>query len=98
MTSILVVEDEPRIASFLSKGLKSAGYAPILVGDGLTGLQLALHGDVGLVILDLGLPDMDGLEVLRRLREQGGTMPVIVLTARSSVDDTIAGLTGGADD
>ncbi|MDO5699631.1 MAG: response regulator transcription factor [Dermatophilus congolensis] len=98
MTGILIAEDEPRIASFVSKGLRSAGYATMTVGDGLSALQVALTADVDLVILDIGLPDMDGYEVLRRLRAQGSQVPVIVLTARTSVDDTIASLEGGADD
>lgn len=98
MTSILVVEDEPRIASFVSKGLKAAGFAPIVVDSGHAAVPVALHGDVGLVVLDIGLPDIDGFEVLRRIRAQGGTVPVIVLTARDSAEDTIAGLEGGADD
>lgn len=98
MTSILVVEDEPRIASFVSKGLKAAGYAPVVVDSGHAAVPIALHGDVGLVVLDIALPDIDGFEVLRRIRAQGGTVPVIVLTARDSAEDTIAGLEGGADD
>lgn len=98
MTGILVVEDEPRIASFIAKGLRSSGYAPVTVGDGRSALEVALAGDVDLVILDIGLPDMDGFEVLNRLRAQGSQVPVIVLTARTSVDDTIASLEGGADD
>lgn len=98
MTGILIAEDEPRIASFVAKGLRSAGYAPITVGDGVSALQVALAADIELMILDIGLPDMDGFEVLRRLRAQGSDVPVIVLTARTSVDDTIASLEGGADD
>lgn len=98
MTGILIVEDEPRIASFIAKGLRSSGYAPMTVGDGRSALEVALAGDVDLVILDIGLPDMDGFEVLDRLRAQGSQVPVIVLTARTSVDDTIASLEGGADD
>ncbi|MDO5629337.1 MAG: response regulator transcription factor [Mobilicoccus sp.] len=98
MTSILVVEDEPRIAAFVSKGLKAAGYSPIVVDTGAAAVPVALHGEVGLVVLDIGLPDMDGFEVLSRIRAQGGSVPVIVLTARDSAEDTIAGLEGGADD
>lgn len=98
MTGILIVEDEPRIASFIAKGLRSSGYAPITAGDGRSALDVALTGDVDLVILGIGLPDMDGFEVLARLRAQGSQVPVIVLTARTTVDDTIASLEGGADD
>lgn len=98
MTGILIAEDEPRISSFVAKGLKSAGYSPIIVTDGASALDMALGGDVELVILDIGLPVLDGFEVLERMRAQGSTIPVIVLTARTSVDDTISSLEGGADD
>ncbi|WP_203568162.1 response regulator transcription factor [Aestuariimicrobium ganziense] len=98
MSRILIAEDESRIASFIHKGLKNAGYSPVVVDDGFAALQLATHGEFDLMILDVGLPEMDGFEVLRRLRGQGGTIPVIMLTARSSAVDTIAGLEGGADD
>lgn len=98
MTGILVAEDEPRIASFIAKGLKAAGFVPITVSDGSSALHVALGADIQLIILDIGLPDMDGYEVLKRLRAQGSSVPVIVLTARTSVDDTIASLEGGADD
>lgn len=98
MAQILIVEDEAGIASFITKGLRSAGHQPTAVGTGNEGL---IHGQTGgydLMILDIGLPDIDGFEVLRRLRKTGSTMPVIILTARDSVDDTVAGLEGGADD
>lgn len=98
MTRILIVEDEPRIASFVSRGLESAGYATVLVEDGAEGLQRALQGDIDLVLLDIGLPTMDGLEVLRELRAQGSAVPVIMLTARSSTRDTVEGLDAGAND
>lgn len=98
MTSILVVEDEARIASFVAKGLKSAGYVPIVVGDGTSALHVVLAGGVDLVVLDIGLPDMTGFEVLERMRASGSSIPVIVLTARDSVGDTVAGLEGGAND
>jgi DNA-binding response OmpR family regulator len=95
---ILVVEDEARIASFVAKGLKSNGFTPTVVGDGITGLDYAVTGEFDLVILDIGLPGMDGFEVLRRMRRSGTAVPVIILTARTSTDDTVAGLEGGADD
>jgi len=98
VAQILIAEDEPGISSFISKGLKSAGYAPTAVTTGNAALQLAIAGDFQLLLLDIGLPDMDGFEVLRRLRASGVTIPVIILTARSSVTDTVAGLEGGADD
>ncbi len=98
MTQILIVEDEPGISSFIAKGLKAAGYASTAVTTGEAALTLAVAGDFQLMVLDIGLPDIDGFSVLRRLRATGSTMPVIILTARSSVDDTVAGLEGGADD
>ncbi|MCW3158644.1 response regulator transcription factor [Micropruina sonneratiae] len=98
MSQILIIEDEPRIAAFVAKGLKSAGHTAHVEASGVTGGQLAVSGDFDLVILDVGLPDIDGFEVLNRLRGQGVTIPVIMLTARSSVTDTVAGLEGGADD
>jgi DNA-binding response OmpR family regulator len=98
VTHILVVEDEDRIASFLVKGLTAAGYAVTRAVAGAEALAFLAAGDVDLMILDLGLTDMDGMAVLRRLRESGSALPVIILTARSSVSDTVAGLEGGADD
>lgn len=98
MSQIVVAEDEERIASFIAKGLKAAGYTPVVVGTGREAYDLAQSGDVDLLVLDLGLPDQDGFTVLRRLREARNTLPVIILTARSSVADTVAGLEGGADD
>ena len=98
MSQILIVEDEERIASFVAKGLRAAGYAPLVVTTGREAYDHAQSGDVDLVILDLGLPDQDGFTVLRRLREARNAVPIIILTARSSVTDTVAGLEGGADD
>lgn len=98
MSQILIIEDEPRIAAFVAKGLKAAGYSSHIESSGAIGAQLAVTDDFDLVILDVGLPDIDGFEVLHRLRGQGVTTPVIMLTARSSVTDTVAGLEGGADD
>lgn len=98
MSQILIAEDEGRIASFIAKGLRAAGFAPIVVGTGHEAFDLARTGEFDLLVLDLGLPDQDGLTVLRRLREQRVDLPVIILTARSSVTDTVAGLEGGADD
>ena len=98
MSQILIAEDEPGISSFITKGLRAAGYASTAVTTGQEALVLALSGDFQLLVLDIGLPDMDGFTVLRRLRESGSTLPVIILTARTSVDDTVAGLEGGADD
>lgn len=98
MTTILLIEDEPRIAAFVSRGLEAAGYATVIVDDGADGLARALAGDIDLVLLDVGLPTMDGFEVLRQLRGQGCAVPVIMLTARSSTRDTVEGLDAGAND
>lgn len=98
MSQILIVEDEPLIASFIAKGLRAAGFATHVESSGRAAAQLALGGDFDLVVLDVGLPDIDGFEVLARLRGQGVTTPVIMLTARSSAADTVAGLESGADD
>ena len=98
MSSILIIEDEPRIAGFIAKGLKSAGFTSETTASGEMGATLAVHGDFSLIVLDIGLPDIDGFEVLERIRGQGVATPVIMLTARSSVTDRVAGLESGADD
>ena len=98
MPSILIAEDEPRISSFLEKGLVAAGFGVATVGDGQAALDSALSGGHELLLLDLGLPALDGLDVLKRLREQGSSLPVIILTARDSAADTVAGFEGGAND
>jgi len=98
MAHILIVEDEQRIASFVAKGLRAEGHRATIAADGPTGLDLALGGDVDLVVLDIGLPGMDGFALLDQLRSQGSRVPVIVLTARDSVSDTVGALEGGADD
>jgi DNA-binding response OmpR family regulator len=98
VTSILIVEDEKRISSFIEKGLSAAGYAPTVVENGVDALDYVSTGSFDLVLLDVGLPGIDGFEVLKRLRTRGETMPIIMLTARTSVDDTVAGLDGGAND
>jgi DNA-binding response OmpR family regulator len=95
---VLIVEDEARIASFMEKGLRANGLTPTVVGDGPSGLGHALSGEFDLMVLDIGLPGMDGFTVLRRLRQARSELPVIVLTARDSVTDTVAALEGGADD
>ena len=98
MTRILIVEDEPRIASFVSRGLEAAGYETLVFDDGPEALAAVLRGDGDLVLLDVGLPTMDGFEVLRELRARGSSIPVIMLTARSSTRDTVEGLDAGAND
>lgn len=98
MTTILIVEDEQRIAAFVAKGLRSAGFVPEIYSTGSEAVEAALQGRGALMLLDVGLPDIDGFEVLEQIRGQGVAMPVIMLTARSSVTDRVAGLEGGADD
>ncbi len=98
MTRILIAEDEERIVSFLEKGLRASGYTTVAVGTGPDALALARDDTFDLLLLDLGLPGMDGQSVLRAVRNRGERMPVIILTARDGVDDTVAGLEGGADD
>jgi DNA-binding response OmpR family regulator len=98
VSTILIAEDEARISSFVEKGLKAAGYSSTVVANGTDALAYALGGGFDLVLLDIGLPGLDGFEVLRRLRAQDTTLPVIMLTARTSLGDTVAGLDGGAND
>ncbi len=98
MTRILVAEDEARISSFIEKGLRSAGFTTDIATTGPDALHLALSGGFDLLVLDIGLPGIDGYEVLRRLRTAHVTLPVIVLTARTSAEDTLASLEGGAND
>lgn len=98
MSRILVAEDEPRISSFVEKGLRAAGFQPTVVADGPQAYDHAMSGSYDLLLLDIGLPLMDGFTVLRRLREDRNRIPVVILTARDSVSDTVAGLEGGADD
>ena len=98
MSRILIAEDEPRIASFLEKGLRSNGFTTSLAQTGTEAASMARHGDFDLLILDLGLPGKDGNQVLREIRRRGDRLPVIILTARDGIDDTVAGLEGGADD
>ena len=98
MTRILIVEDEPRIVSFLERGLKSVGYSTIAVDRGKDAVALARDDAFDLMILDLGLPDFDGQRVLAQIRTRGEQLPVIILTARDGVEDTVRGLEGGADD
>jgi len=95
---ILVVEDETAIADFVQRGLEAEGYAVDCAGDGLEGERQALEGKPDLVVLDLMLPGRDGISVLGKIRETKPTLPVIVLTARDTVEDKVAGLDSGATD
>ena len=98
MARILLVEDDPALARGLSAGLKAAGYAVDVADCGDMALALARGEPFALITLDLGLPDMSGLDVLRALRREGNKTPIIILTARDGLEDRIAGLDNGADD
>jgi heavy metal response regulator len=94
----LVVEDEKRIADFLQRGLESGGYAVDVAPDGRTAIDMVHDTDYDLIILDMMLPDMDGLKVLEKVRNRKTSPPVLILSARGTVDDRVKGLELGADD
>lgn len=98
MSSILIIEDEERISSFIAKGLKNAGYDTVIAPTAADAQWELNERAFDLAILDIGLPDQDGFSLLKTVRNDGHALPVIILTARTSVDDTVAGLEGGADD
>lgn len=98
MSRILIAEDEERISRFIDKGLRAAGYDTHVVSDGVTALEHAQNGEYDLLVLDVGLPRMDGFTILRVLRTMENPLPIIMCTARDAVEDTVAGLEGGADD
>ncbi len=95
---ILIVEDETSIANFLQQGLTESGYAVDLVWNGRDGLNYALSADYDAYVLDIMLPKMNGLDLIRELRRQGDKTPTLMLTARDTVDDRVDGLDAGADD
>jgi len=98
MSRILIAEDEQRIASFIAKGLAAEGFGTETVADGAQAVEYARSGQYDLLVLDIGLPKLDGFSALRRLRTERVEIPVIILTARDALEDTVAGLSGGADD
>jgi two-component system copper resistance phosphate regulon response regulator CusR len=98
VSRILMVEDEPQISNFVDRGLRHAGHLCTVVANGPDGLDRALSGSFDLLLLDVGLPGMDGFEVLRQVRIENTTLPVVMLTAWNSPMDTVAGLNGGAND
>jgi DNA-binding response OmpR family regulator len=98
MTRILVAEDEERIVAFLRRGFESNGFSVAAVGNGIVAAEMARDSEFDLMILDLGLPGIEGHEVLRRVRGRGERLPIIVLTARDSVDATVGSFDVGADD
>jgi two-component system copper resistance phosphate regulon response regulator CusR len=95
---VLIVEDEKRIQDFLSRGLESAGYAVDAAMDGNTGVDMVHATEYDLIILDLNLPDIDGLQVLQKIRNRKVSPPVLILSARDAVEDRVKGLELGADD
>jgi DNA-binding response OmpR family regulator len=95
---ILVVEDDRTVGQYVKRGLEEQRYHADLVGDGMEGLRLASAGRYDLIVLDLRLPEMNGLEVLRTLRDRGNTTPILVLTAQDAVDFKVQALRTGADD
>jgi two-component system, OmpR family, response regulator len=95
---VLVVEDETKMAGLLQRGLQEEGYAVDVAGDGREALWLATENPYDAIVLDVMLPDLDGFEVCRKLRETGRWSPVLMLTARDAVHDRVAGLDAGADD
>ena len=95
---ILLIEDDKRTSSFIMKGLEQAGYAPVLASNGKDGLNLGTSEDFDAAIIDIMLPEMDGLTVIEKLRGKGIRIPIIVLSAKTSVDDKVKGLQKGGDD
>ncbi|NCF61309.1 MAG: response regulator, partial [Gammaproteobacteria bacterium] len=95
---VLLVEDDPRLVETLGSHLRAAGYAVDVSLDGIEGLYVGEEFPVDLAIIDLGLPQLPGLEVIRELRSRGRDFPILVLTARSEWQDKVAGLEAGADD
>jgi DNA-binding response OmpR family regulator len=98
VSRVLIAEDEARIASFVEKGLRAAGFAVTVTADGRDALAQAQTGQFDLMILDVGLPGRDGFDILQTLRGEANPIAVIMLTARDSATDTLHGLEGGADD
>ncbi len=95
---VLVVEDDPKIASFVVKGLKQSGYAVDHAADGEAGLNLAETTNYDAAVIDIMLPKLDGLSLVQRLRAKGARLPMLFLSARASVDDRVKGLQTGGDD
>lgn len=95
---LLLVEDDPRISDFVSRGLRAEGYSVEVVATGREGLLLAQDGGFNLIILDIGLPDINGQQIVERLRSDGKVMPILMLTARDALNDKLLGLRAGADD
>ena len=95
---LLVVEDEAKVAGFIRKGLEEEGYAVDVAPDGRTGFRMALDRVHDLIILDIQLPGMDGISLLRAIRKEKVATPVLLLTVRAAIEDKVLGLDSGADD
>ena len=95
---VLIIEDEKKVASFIAKGLQEEGYAVDVLHDGESGALQAVSVDYDLVVLDLMLPKLSGLQVLKAIRREKAKMPVLVLTAKGELEDRVSGLDAGADD
>lgn len=95
---ILVIEDDSKIADYITKGLKESGYVVDTANDGLDGADLALNNEYAAAVVDIMLPGMDGLTIIEKMRERGVPTPVIILSARQTVDDRVRGLKSGGDD
>ena len=95
---VLIVEDDQQIASFITKGLKQAGFAVDHVSDGEEGLQMAKLNPYDVMVIDIMLPGLDGFSVIEKLRSKGNTIPILVLSARGSLDDKLKGFQSGSDD
>jgi DNA-binding response OmpR family regulator len=98
LKKILLVEDDTRVCSFINKGLTENGFEVTIAMDGELGLQLALNGQFDLIILDIMLPNINGLEVCRQIRLQSTEIPILFLTAMGSTENVVIGLDSGADD
>jgi two-component system response regulator MprA len=96
--NVLLVEDDPAVRGAVERALRHAGHQPALAADGVRALEQATAVPYDAVVLDLGLPGLDGLEVCRRLRAAGNQVPVLMLTARAAVSERVSGLDAGADD
>lgn len=95
---VLLIEDDPVVSSFLRRGLNEAGHTLIATVDGIDGLDLALYESFDVAVVDLMLPSLDGLSLIERIRQHGINSPVLILSARRSVDDRVIGLRAGGDD
>ncbi len=95
---VLVIEDEQKVANFISQGLQEEGYEVEVAYDGRQGLELEKQSTFDIILLDLMIPEIDGLEVLKRIRERGSHVPVLIITAKSSKEDVVRGLDTGSDD